>query len=192
MLKARAEHLRRRPDMFYVWRNIDDEAEMRQAWTALASGDDPRASDFVVQRQAAAGVPVTVEGVEDSLFGPLVSFGLAGAPSELLDDRAWRIPPMTDADASSMVREIRSAPLLMGYRGGEPVDLPAVEDLVQRVAALKHDLPQLASVDLGLVLVNADGATVLDALARVLPTGATRSDVLTRRLARMPGDTLPQ
>jgi hypothetical protein len=121
-----------------------------------------------------------------------VSFGLAGAPSELLADRAWRIPPMTDVDAASMVREIRSAPLLMGYRGGEPVDLPAIEDVVQRVAALKHDLPQLASIDLGLVLVNAHGATVLDGRARVMPTGATRSDVLTRRLARMPGDTVPQ
>ena len=193
VLKARAEHLRTRPDMFYVWRNIDDAAEMRQAWEALSVGDDDaRSSDFVVQRQAAAGVPVTIEGVEDPLFGPLVSFGLAGAPSELLGDRAWRIPPMTDADAASLVREIRSAPLLMGYRGGEPVDLPALEDLVQRVAAIKHDLPQLADIDLGLVLVNADGATVLDGSARVLPTGATRSDLLTRRLARMPGDTIPR
>ncbi len=193
VLKAHAEHLRTRPDMYYVWRNIDGEDEMRQAWDGLTSGlDDPGSGRFVVQRQAEAGVPVTVEGIEDPLFGPLVSFGLAGAPSELLHDRAWRIPPMTDADAIAMVREIRSAPLLMGYHGSEQVDLNVVEDLVQRIAALKHDLPQLAWIDLSLVLVSATGASVLDARAKVLPTGVTRSDMFTRRLARMPGDTVPQ
>ena len=36
---------------------------------------------------------------EDPLFGPLVSFGLAGAPSELLGDRSYGIPPLTDSDA---------------------------------------------------------------------------------------------
>jgi acyl-CoA synthetase (NDP forming)/RimJ/RimL family protein N-acetyltransferase len=192
VLKARAEHLRTRPDMFYVWRNIDGEDEMRHAWQGLTRDlDDPAEGRFVVQRQAAAGVPVTVEGLEDPLFGPIVSFGLSGAPSELLHDRAWRIPPMTDADAAAMVREIRSAPLLMGYRGGEHVDLAAVEDLVQRIARLKNDLPHLAWVELGLVLVNASGATVLDARARVAPTGASRTELFARRLARMPGDTVP-
>ncbi len=192
VLKAHAEHLRIRPDMAYVWRNIGAEAQMRHAWESLTAGlDDPRAGRFVVQEQAPGGVPITIEGLEDPLFGPLVSFGLAGVPSQLLDDRSWRIPPMTDADAASMVREIASAPLLTGYRGGARADLGLVEDLVQRVARLKHDLPQLAWVDLGLVLVGVDGAAVLDCEARVAPTDTTRSDVLTRRLARMPGDTLP-
>ena len=192
VLKAHADHMRTRPDMYYVWRNIDDEDEMRQAWHGLTEGlDDPREGRFVVQAQAAPGVPVTIEGLEDPLFGPLVSFGLSGAPSELLHDRAWRIPPMTDADAAEMVREIRSAPLLMGYRGGEHADLAAVEDLVQRIARLKNDLPHLAWIDLGLVLANAEGASVLDARARVAPTGARRGDIFARRLSRMPGDTVP-
>ncbi|HLK94845.1 MAG TPA: bifunctional GNAT family N-acetyltransferase/acetate--CoA ligase family protein [Nocardioidaceae bacterium] len=192
VLKAHAEHLRTRPDMYYVWRNIDGAEEMRQAWQELTRGlADPREGRFVVQRQADPGVPVTIEGLEDPLFGPLVSFGLSGAPSELLHDRAWRIPPMTDTDAAAMVREVRSSPLLMGYRGAEPVDLSALEDLVQRIARLKNDLPHLAWIELALVLVNASGASVLDASARVAPTGASRTDVLARRLARMPGDTVP-
>ena len=32
VLKATAEHLRQRPDLAHVWRNIDTEAEMRDAW----------------------------------------------------------------------------------------------------------------------------------------------------------------
>jgi len=192
VLKAQAERLKMRPDLAYVWRNIDDEEQMRQAWQAMTAGmAQARAGDFVVQTMAPKGLPVTVQGVEDPLFGPIVSFGLAGAPSELLGDRAYRIPPMTDADAASMVRELRSSPLLMGYRGADPIDLARIEDLVQRVARLKNDLPQLVSVDLPLVMASPDGISVLDVQAHVAPVGDSRSDLLVRRLTRMPGDTIP-
>ncbi len=137
------------------------------------------------------GVAVRVHGFEDPLFGPIVSFGVADATSDLLDDRAYRIPPITDADAAGMVREIRSAPLLTGYRGAEPVDMAAIEDLVQRVARLKSELPRLVSIDVGPAKASAAGVTVLAAEARVGPVGDTRGDWSARRLARMPGDTVP-
>ncbi len=193
VLKAQAERLKVRPDLAYVWRSIGSEVEMRQAWRVLTSGMDETRSvgDFVVQAMAPKGVPVTVQGIEDPLFGPLVSFGLAGAPSELLGDRTYRIPPMTDADAAAMVRELGSAPLLMGYRGNDPVDLDLIEDLVQRIARLKSDLAQLVSVELPLVMASTGGLTVLDARAQVAPVGDSRSDLFVRRLARMPGDTIP-
>ena len=85
---------------------------------------------FVVQRVAPVGVPVSVRGVEDPLFGPVVSFGVSGPATELLGDRAYRIPPMTALDAAEMVRDIKAAPLLLGYRGSEPVDIDAVERLL--------------------------------------------------------------
>ncbi len=137
------------------------------------------------------GVPVRVHGFEDPLFGPIVSFGVADATSDLLDDRAYRIPPITDADAAGMVREIRSAPLLTGYRGAEPVNMAAIEELVQRVARLKSELPRLVSIDVGPALASSAGVTVLEAEARVGPVGDTRGDWSARRLARMPGDTVP-
>ena len=90
-------------------------------------------------------MPVTIGGFEDALFGPIVSFGMAGTPSELLGDVAYRIPPLTDADAADLVRDVRGSPLLFGYRGSERVDVPAVEELVQRMARLKDDLPEVQS-----------------------------------------------
>ena len=90
---------------------------------------------------------------EDPLFGPLVSFGLAGAPSELLGDRSYGIPPLTDLDAGAMISGLRSAPLLYGYRGSDPVDVDAVQDLILRLASMKDDLPEIAELDLEPVLV---------------------------------------
>jgi len=192
VLKATAQHLQQRPDLSHVWRNIDDEAEMRDAWQTLNGIiDDPAHAGFVVQRMAQPGIPVSMSTMEDPLFGPIVSFGVAGAPSELLDDRSYRIPPLTDADAASMVREIRAAPLLFGYRGSERVDVAGIEDLLQRLARLKNDLPEVARLDLELVLAGAQDCSVLAASGRIAPVRDSRSDWFTRRLSVPPGDTLP-
>jgi acyl-CoA synthetase (NDP forming) len=191
VLKATALHLQQRPDLSHVWRNIDDEAEMRDAWHTLNEIiDDPAAADFVVQRMAPPGIPVTLGSMEDPLFGPIVSFGVAGAPSDLLNDRSYRIPPLTDTDAAEMVREIGAAPLLFGYRGSERVDTGRIEDLLQRLARLKNDLPEVAALDLPLVLAGAQGCSVLAASCRLAPVRDSRSDWFARRLSVPPGDTL--
>ncbi|MGA9748904.1 MAG: GNAT family N-acetyltransferase [Nocardioides sp.] len=191
VLKATAEHLRQRPDMAHVWRNIDTEAEMRDAWQTMQGlVETPGSARFIVQKVAEPGVPVGIGGVEDPLFGPVVSFGVSGAATELLADRSYRIPPMHGGEAAEMVREIKAAPLLFGYRGSEKVDVEAVEALLLRVAQLKNDLPQVRSLDLNLVLVGAAGATVLNAVGRVEPVSDARSDWFTRRLSTQAGDTL--
>jgi acyl-CoA synthetase (NDP forming) len=136
-------------------------------------------------------VPVAIRSIEDPLFGPVVSFGISGPLIELLEDKAFRIPPLTRSDAAAMVREIKSSPMLFGYRGSEVVDVGAVEDLILRVASLQHDLPQVASLELSLVLAGADGVKVLTASARVEPVLDPRSDWFVRRLPTPPGDTLP-
>jgi len=191
VLKATAEHLRQRLDLAHVWRNIDTEAEMRDAWSTMHGIiDEPGTAGFIVQRVAPPGVPVAIGGLEDPLFGPVVSFGVSGAASELLGDRAYRIPPMHGGEAADMVREIKAAPLLFGYRGSEQVDVEAIEHLLLRVAQLKNDLPQISSLDLNLVLAGAHGATVLNAVGRVEPVADARSDWFVRRLSSQVGDTL--
>ncbi|WP_395695302.1 GNAT family N-acetyltransferase [Nocardioides sp.] len=192
VLKATAEHLRERPDLAHVWRNIDTPDEMAGAWDTLTEliSDADRAG-FVVQKNARPGVPVAIRSIEDPLFGPVVSFGIAGPLTELLADKSYRIPPLGARDAASMVREIKSAPMLFGYRGSEVVDVAEVERLIQRVAQLQNDLPQVSSVDLSLVLAGADGATVLTAAARVDPVTDPRSDWFVRRMPTPEGDTLP-
>jgi acyl-CoA synthetase (NDP forming) len=126
---------------------------------------------------------MSIRTVEDPLFGPVLSFALAGAASDLLDDRSYRIPPVTDVDAAEMIRELKSAPLLFGYRGGPRADLDAVEDLLQRVAALKDDLPEVAEINLEPVLAGQDGYRVLKARARVAQPVDNRRDWYVRRLS---------
>ncbi|MFZ2013005.1 MAG: acetate--CoA ligase family protein, partial [Nocardioides sp.] len=192
VLKATTDRLRERPDLAHVWRNIDRPAEMRDAWESLVELiDDSDTAGFVVQKVAHPGVPLSIRSMEDPLFGPVVSFGISGPLSELLEDRSYRIPPLGARDPGAMTREIKAAPMLFGYRGSEVVDIVAVEDLLSRVAQLQHDLPQVSSLELSLVLAGADHCTVLTARARVDPVSDPRSDWFVRRLPAAVDDTIP-
>ncbi|MDP3890166.1 GNAT family N-acetyltransferase [Nocardioides sp.] len=192
VLKATSERLRDRPDQAHVWRNISGASEMRSTWHAMERViDDPASAGIVVQRTAPPGVPIALAAVEDPFFGPVLSFGIAGAMTELVGDRAYRIPPMSRREAGEMVREIRASPLLFGHRGAEPIDVDAVESLVLRLARLKNDLPQVHAIRLPLVLASPDGLAVLTAEGEVRHVTDARSDWFARRLASPMTDTLP-
>lgn len=187
VLKAGSEHLRARPDLPHIWRNIQSAEDMSRAWDGMATWTGMREdTSFFVQPSAPDGLQVAFRATEDRLFGPLISFGLAGAPSELLDDRTYGIPPLTDVDAGAMISGIRSAPLLYGYRGSEPVDVASLQDIVLKLAALKDALPEVASLDLEPVAVNADGYIALSARVKVVPSKETRGDAYARRLSEPP------
>src|SRR6185295_5596474 len=133
-LKTTAAHLRHRSDLGAVRLNIDDEPELLGAHAAMAQRLGPEAAEhFVVQRMAPTGVACVLRSVEDPLFGPVVSFGLGGVATELLDDWSHGIPPLTDTDLRELVRAVRAAPLLFGHRGSDPVDTDRLEDLISRV-----------------------------------------------------------
>jgi acyl-CoA synthetase (NDP forming) len=162
--------------------NIDDEAELLGAHAAMAQRlGRGSAEHFVVQRMAPTGVACVLRTVEDPLFGPVVSFGLGGVATELLDDWSHGIPPLTDSDLHGLVRSVRAAPLLFGHRGSDPVDTARLEDLLARVARLADDLPEVALLELNPVIVGNEGPSVLGAVARLARTRG-RTDRVARAL----------
>ncbi|MER6856537.1 bifunctional acetate--CoA ligase family protein/GNAT family N-acetyltransferase [Streptomyces pilosus] len=182
VLKATAPHLRHRADLGGVRLDLADEDQLRRAYAELTDlFGSPQELRPVVQRMAPRGVDTLVRAVIDPAAGAVLSFGLAGAPSQLLGDMAHRLIPVTDRDATSLVRSIRTAPLLFGWRGSAPVDTPALEELMLRVSRLVHDHPEVVAVTLEPVVVAPHGVSVLDASVRLSPPPA-RDDLGPRTL----------
>ncbi|WP_028048578.1 GNAT family N-acetyltransferase [Cellulomonas sp. URHD0024] len=184
-LKTTVSALRHRADLGGVRLDIADEAELRGdvgEVLALAEAFDAPADGLPLEVQAMAphGSACVVRSVEDPLFGPIISFGLAGDASDLLGDVAYGVPPLTDVDVAELVRSARAAPRLFGYRGLPALDVGALEELIARVAVLADDLPELRSLELNPVVVSERGAVVLGARASV--ARADRADA-TRRLS---------
>ncbi|MCQ9181210.1 GNAT family N-acetyltransferase [Streptomyces sp. IBSBF 2953] len=181
-LKATAPHLRHRADLGGVRLDLADEQQLRRAYAELTElFGKPQELRPVVQAMAPRGVDTVVRAVIDPAAGAVLSFGLAGAASQLLGDMAHRLVPVTDRDATSLVRSIRTAPLLFGWRGSTPVDTPALEELLLRVSRLVDDHPEVVAVTLEPVVVAPHGVSVLGASVRLAPPPA-RDDLGPRTL----------
>jgi acyl-CoA synthetase (NDP forming)/GNAT superfamily N-acetyltransferase len=182
-LKTTAPHLRHRADLGGVRLDLADEADLRRAYGELSTRLGAPAELLpVVQAMAPRGVDTVVRAGMDPAAGAVLSFGLAGAPSELLGDVAHRLVPATDRDVAELVRSIKAAPLLFGWRGSQPVDTAALEELLLRVSLLADDLPEVVAVDLEPVVVSARGLTVLGAAVRLARPPA-RTDLGPRALS---------
>ncbi|MEU2715957.1 GNAT family N-acetyltransferase [Streptomyces sp. NPDC007205] len=172
-LKATAPHLRHRADLGGVRLDLADEEQLRRAYAELTElFGEPEELRPVVQGMAPRGVDTVVRAVIDPAAGAVLSFGLAGAASQLLDDMAHRLVPVTDREATSLVRSIRTAPLLFGWRGSTPVDTPALEELLLRVSRLVDDHPEVVAVTLEPVVVAPHGVSALGATVRLAPPPA--------------------
>ncbi|GAA4321816.1 hypothetical protein GCM10023086_46680 [Streptomyces venetus] len=181
-LKATAPHLRHRADLGGVRLDLLDEDQLRRAYAELTEQfGAPEELRPVVQRMAPRGVDVVVRAVIDPAAGAVLSFGLAGAASQLLGDTAHRLIPVTDKEATSLVRSIRTAPLLFGWRGSAPADTRALEELLLRVSRLVDDHPEVVAITLEPVVVASHGLSVLGASVRLAPPPA-RDDLGPRTL----------
>src|SRR5262245_48412811 len=89
--------------------------------------------DGVLVQPMISGVELVIGVTQDSLFGPLIGFGLGGIHVEILKDVCFRITLITDRDTKEMIPSIKGYRLLQGYRGHLPADIEALEDLLLRI-----------------------------------------------------------
>ncbi|SOC51380.1 GNAT family N-acetyltransferase [Ornithinimicrobium cerasi] len=183
VLKATSPLLQHQPGQGWIRTGLRHPKAVGAAYRDLDAMLAPiGAQGIALQRMAPPGsVAVDITTSEDPLFGPVVGFGVAGLPVDLLGDVSHGFPPLTDVDVVRLVSSIRAAPMLDGYRGAMPVDHGALHDLIARVSVLADDHPELASLRLNPVMAHQDGIEVLGAHARVAPA-PTRTDAERRAM----------
>ena len=151
---------------------IEGEAAVRRAYedvSAAAQRYNPtaRLNGVLVQEMAPPGVEVMLGIAADPTFGAVIVVALGGIHVEVLRDVAYRIPPLAQADAHAMLRELRAYALLEGVRGARARDIDALCDTIVRLSWLAHDLGDtVAEIDINPVAVldAGDGVRVVDAL----------------------------
>jgi len=126
-----------------------------------------------VQPMVRPSIEVIIGLTTDPQFGPAMMFGLGGVSVEVLKDVAFRLAPLSQWDAQAMIHEIKSLPLLSGYRGQPAVDLTALERTLLQVSALAEACPEIKELDLNPVFAYPDGCLAVDARVVLHAEGAT-------------------
>ena len=147
---------------------LRDSTELAAALAAMPG----TSAGFLVEAtvtDVVAEVLVTVR--RDPPIGWLVSIGHGGVTTELWSDVAHLLAPVTPDDVRRALSQLRSYPLLTGFRGRPPADVDALVDLVVRLAAQVVGT-EVVEVELNPVLVGRQGAIAVDALLLVDATAA--------------------
>jgi len=182
-IKSADAMLRHRVDLGGVRLDVVNASQLREVVTRLRAAAATIGADsgFMVQKMAPPGVACIVRSHEDPLFGPVVSFGIAGDASALLGDVANAVPPLTDVDVHEMITGLKAAPRLFEHSGLPSVDIDALADVIARVSVMADDIPELAGLELYPVVVAEHGAILLEAQVR-LRAADERRDPLRRVL----------
>ncbi|HTX69710.1 MAG TPA: acetate--CoA ligase family protein [Thermoleophilia bacterium] len=168
VLKVASPDITHKSDAGGVKVGLADETQVAEAYDAIMAScrqkhPEAEIDGVTVQDMAAPGLEVIVGTATDREFGPVVMFGIGGVWVEVLQDVSFKLAPLTPDDARAAIGEIRAAKLLDGFRGSDPVDKAALEDILLKVSEFVAATPEVAEMDLNPIFAYPDGAVAVDA-----------------------------
>src|SRR3984885_12262175 len=172
VMKIQSRDIPHKSEVGGVRVNIATKGEAFAAYPMLLDNARRHRPNAVIQGvlvgpMAKKGVEIIIGTLTDASFGPMVMVGLGGITTELFRDVVYRPAPVSAAEATAMLAELKAAPLLSGFRGAAKSDIPALSALISQLSLLAARYSeQVSEIELNPVLVHPEGhgATIVDAL----------------------------
>jgi acyl-CoA synthetase (NDP forming) len=134
VLKVVAPGLAHKTEAGGVRIDLTTEEELRAGYDEMVAATADLDVEGIRVERFRPGLEVIVGGIVDDGFGPLVSIGLGGVLTELLDDVVFAPAPVHVGEAGRMIDALRGRDLLDGYRGSRPADVGRLAELVSVVS----------------------------------------------------------
>jgi acyl-CoA synthetase (NDP forming)/RimJ/RimL family protein N-acetyltransferase len=159
-------------DIDAVMLGLEDESEVRSGWRELERRVRAAGREWIgaiVQRLIApGGADLLVGAISDPDLGPVLAVGFGGRRAGLGRTAAFRLLPVTDAEADELIDSAEGVVTeLDGFRGSAVLDRPALRELMLRFSLLLRELPEVVETDLNPVRCMTSGCIVLDMRMRI-------------------------
>jgi 3-hydroxypropionyl-CoA synthetase (ADP-forming) len=145
---------------------LRSQAEAREAFKEMHGrlAQQYKLKGVLLEQMVPSGVELIVGLQNDPQFGPIIMAGIGGIYTEVFKDVAFRVLPITQADALSMIEELKGKRILEGFRGEVPVSKPMIAEALVKVGNLGTDLASYyESVDFNPLMLYEHGYFVVDA-----------------------------
>jgi acyl-CoA synthetase (NDP forming) len=147
--------------------NLMDEDGVRSACRSIRGRVEERQpgariTGFTIEEQV-SGTEIVIGMSRDPDFGPLLMVGMGGVFVEIYQDVAFRLVPVSRADAHDMIAQIRAQPLLDGARGRPVLDRGELAEILLRVSELVDAVPEIEELDLNPLVITPAGLVAIDA-----------------------------
>jgi acetyltransferase len=160
-------------DIKGVYLNLKEPNDLLSAYVEMMKHVKQKMPDATiwganVQEMAKPGREIIIGMNRDPKFGPILMVGLGGTYVEAIRDVSFRVAPIRELSATSMIRDIRSYPLLESFRGRKASDTSALAEILERVSQLSVDLPEIEELDMNPIMVYEEGEGCRVADARII------------------------
>jgi 3-hydroxypropionyl-CoA synthetase (ADP-forming) len=145
---------------------LSSEEEVRQTFTDLYArlSKQHEVKGVLLEKMVPKGIELIVGLQNDSQFGPVIMVGLGGIYTEIFKDVVFRILPITNADATTMIEDLRGKQILKGFRGADPINLEMLSDALVKIGKLGTDMAAYyESIDFNPVIAYPNDYYVVDA-----------------------------
>ncbi len=133
---------------------------LENAWKFMP---EARIYGVEVQGMRPKGRELIIGATKDIQFGHMVMFGLGGVYANLIRDVSFRLAEgLTKRDIDTMLGETKAYRLLKGIRGEKQADIPAVADVIARVARLVMDFPEINELDINPLFAYEESCCAVD------------------------------
>ncbi|NOJ27681.1 MAG: acetyl-CoA synthetase [Nitrososphaera sp.] len=96
----------------------------------------------LLEKMVPSGAELIVGLQNDPQFGPIIMVGIGGIYTEVFKDVAFRVLPITKADALSMIEELKGKKILEGFRGADPVSKSMMASALVNIGKLGTEMAQ--------------------------------------------------
>jgi 3-hydroxypropionyl-CoA synthetase (ADP-forming) len=119
---------------------------------------------ILLEKMVPKGTELIVGLQNDPQFGPVIMVGIGGVLTEIFRDVAFRMLPITTADAKSMLDELKGSKMLKGFRGSKPIDIDMLSKALVQIGKLGVDnASHFDSIDFNPIVVYPKSYAVVDA-----------------------------
>ncbi|HSO77509.1 MAG TPA: acetate--CoA ligase family protein [Bacteroidales bacterium] len=126
----------------------------------------PDVTGILVQKMI-SGTELFCGAKREQKFGHLVMAGMGGIFIEVFRDVATALVPVSEAEAESMIRSLKSYKVIKGLRGGKPISEKAFINIIVSVSALLEAAPEIFEMDINPLLASGDEIVAVDARIRI-------------------------
>ena len=142
-----------------------DYAELRSGYIELmkSAKDKKLTLDGILVQEYVKGVEVIIGIKNDPTFGHVIMFGIGGTLVELLKDVSFRVCPIDEDDAESMIEELQFKKLLTGFRGSKPVNRSLLKSILVKASRIPLKYRKIEELDINPLIINDKDAKVVDA-----------------------------
>ncbi|MGQ1888867.1 acetate--CoA ligase family protein [Thermophagus sp. OGC60D27] len=121
----------------------------------------------VLIQKMQTGTELFIGAKYEPTFGHVILCGLGGIFVEALGDHSSGLAPLTFNEARSMVRSLRSYPIIRGIRGQEGINEDQFVEIIVRLSTLLRFATEIKEMDLNPLIGNSKEIRVVDARMRI-------------------------